>query len=514
MNEIELKFVVEDHETRALRTKLKAMEGLQDAPTTKLLRSVYYDTPDQALRRDGIALRLRKDGRRWIQTVKAKPKYHGGLQTVREAECVAPAGRLQLELIPDQELRDRITTLVNGAGLDPVCETAIRRSAAVLEITSGTIELAVDSGDIKAGDQAEPFHEVELELKAGSVASLFDLTGTLFPEGGLRFSRMSKSARGYLLASDGKIDHDLAPRNAKTIPLVKEQSAETAARDVLRECFDQIVHNIEVVRFLDVPEGPHQLRIGLRRLRSAFGVFKPTIGTPEMDRLNAEARWLGAEVGIQRDLDVAIVDLLEPEAKAFPNEPGFAVMAEILAERGNEHREVLRNVLTSARTQTFLLDLARFIETRGWLMPHDYGQTQRLAMPVEELAGYAVEKRWKKCCARARGIDTLEIEARHELRKELKKLRYSIEFFAPLMPAKRVTAFVKQLKKLQNVFGDLNDVAMAEELFLAPGAPGLDNPLAQRAVGRLLGSRMMRAEHGWHEAKTLWHNLRATKPCW
>jgi inorganic triphosphatase YgiF len=124
------------------------------------------------------------------------------------------------------------------------------------------------------------------------------------------------AARGYLLAREGhNIDLPLAPRNAEDVVLDANQTAEQAARDVLRECLDQIATNIAVIQQLEVADGPHQLRIGLRRLRSLFSVFSPVLECPEMCRLSAEARWLGQEVGRLRDLDVVANEMVRPEAQ-------------------------------------------------------------------------------------------------------------------------------------------------------------------------------------------------------
>ncbi|WP_287233194.1 CHAD domain-containing protein [Mesorhizobium sp.] len=132
----------------------------------------------------------------------------------------------------------------------------------------------------------------------------------------MRFSRLSKAARGYLLAEQGWIDPPLAPRNAEDVALDRAQIAEQAARDVLRECLDQVATNVVVIRELDDPEGPHQLRIGLRRLRSAFSVCASVLKSPEMTRLSMEARWLGQEVGRLRDIDMVANNIVRREAEA------------------------------------------------------------------------------------------------------------------------------------------------------------------------------------------------------
>ncbi|MEV8467706.1 CHAD domain-containing protein [Fluviibacterium sp. DFM31] len=513
MDEIELKFVASADQTAALCRQVPNLSGLVAQPTTRQLRSIYYDTPDQVLRRNGIALRLRFDGTEWVQTVKAKNKRHGGLHTTQESDCPADGETLRLKRIPDTALRARITALCRRRDLAPICETRMERTAALVDIPGeGRVELAIDRGEIRAGNRCASYHEVELELVSGEIAALFTLTGRLFPEGGLRFAPISKAARGYMLAADGRIAAAPAPRNAHPVPLTPEQTGETAAREVLRECFDQIIRNIDTVRDTDDPESVHQLRIGLRRFRSASALFRPVIGHPKLTQLSAEARWLSREVGQLRDLDVALSELVLPEAKACPEEPGFAQLADLLETRRQAQRDRLREVLTSARSQSFVLDLARFIETRGWLRPDDFAQDYRLSRPVKKLARRALRKRWTACETRAKGIETLSIDARHTLRKELKKLRYAVEFLSPLMPRKRTKAALKQLKRLQDVFGDLNDLSTVQGLFLAANAPGRKDPDVQRAVGRLLGSRRVQADLQWSEAQDLWHDLRARKP--
>jgi CHAD domain-containing protein len=156
----------------------------------------------------------------------------------------------------------------------------------------------------------------------------------------------------------------------------------------------------------------------------------------------------------------------------------------------------------------------RFVETRGWLLPDDFEQTGRLAVPIGQFAEEALQKRWKKTRKRARELETLDAEQRHELRKELKKLRYAVEFFGPLYPEKRLKPFLKRLKKLQTMFGELNDATLVKAMFSGEDAPRADGPGAERAVGWVLGASQARAEHGWAGAKSLWKDLEETRVFW
>lgn len=514
MSETELKFVLDEAMSGAVRGRVRTLRLGTGRSTTKMLRSIYLDTPEHALHAAGISLRLRRDGRKWLQTVKAGRQLHGGLSQAQEVECPAPGGRLSLQAIPDEAIRDEVLQRVEGRPLQPVCETLIKRSLRELSLEDGTrAELAVDVGEIRADGRAATLHEIEIELLEGRPAGLFDIAQALLPEGGLRFSRLSKSARGYLLAEKGWIEPPCAPRKAAAVSIDRDQNAELAARDVLRECLDQIATNIHVIRELDDPEGPHQLRIGLRRLRSVFSVYAPVLESPEMERLGEEARWLGQEVGSLRDLDVVADEIVRREAGLHPDELGLGSLADVLSLQAAERRLQLRKVLVEARSQRFLLDLARFTETRGWLVPEDFDQTGRLAMPVAELAEQSLAKCWKKVGKRARKLEALDVEQRHELRKALKALRYAAEFFSPLYPAKRVGPFVKHLKKLQVVFGDLNDAATVRTM-LSGTAVHDGDAAAHRAVGWMIGASQARAELRWAGAKALWRELERSRPFW
>ena len=224
MSEIELKFVLDERTTSELWARVKALKLASGSPKTRTLRSIYLDTPEHALKKAGIALRLRRDGRRWIQTVKTEAELHGGLSQVGEVENPAPGGRLCLEAIPDASVRDEIIRRVNGAALQPVCETVMKRSASELSLEDGTrAELAVDVGEIRAEGRSAELREVEIELIEGSPGGLFDIAHALFPDGGLRFSRLSKAARGYLLAERGELTCRSRPETPRRLRSIRRR---------------------------------------------------------------------------------------------------------------------------------------------------------------------------------------------------------------------------------------------------------------------------------------------------
>ena len=137
MREIELKFLIDKCTTSELWPRAKSLGLTTGKLTTKTLTSIYLDTPSHALKKAGITLRLRRDGRRWVQTVKTSAELHGGLSRVGELESPAPRGHLHLEAIPDTAVRDEIISRVDGAPLQPVCETVIKRSFGPLALEDG-----------------------------------------------------------------------------------------------------------------------------------------------------------------------------------------------------------------------------------------------------------------------------------------------------------------------------------------------------------------------------------------
>jgi triphosphatase len=515
VTELELKLLIDETTASDVWARARKAKLADVCPRARPVKSTYFDTADHDLRDAGIALRLRRDGRRNLQTVKLAATLDGGLSNVQELESALPSAKLDLDAIPDDVIRNTIVRLINGAAIKPTCITDVKRGEGEVHHRSGTVaRLAVDAVEVSSGQQSARFYELELEHVSGSPAGLFDMAKDLLPDGGFTFSDLSKAERGGLLAATGDIEPPIEPRYAQAVALVRSQTAEQAAQQVLRECAAQIAANITAVRHLSIPEGPHQLRIGLRRLRSALVVFKPVIGGAAARHLATEARWLGQQVGQLRDLDVIIGDIIAREAKLHPELAGFDVLSAELGRRAHNTREKLLEELTAPRVQSFLFDLMKFIETRGWISLHDTGQTVRLAAPVQELASKALNKRWKKATGRAHGIQKLSIEERHALRKELKKLRYAVEFLRPLYPDKEVKPFLKRLKRLQDLFGDLNDAAMVKTQLIEGELLADADVTAGIAAGWIAGAASARAELHWEHAKDLWKDLNHVPVYW
>ena len=275
-----------------------------------------------------------------------------------------------------------------------------------------------------------------------------------------------------------------------------------------------MAENIAVVADSEAIEGPHQLRVGLRRLRTALAVFDPALGSPASQPLAETAKRLGRVAGQLRDADVLADELVAGALALGPDPAAQAALTAALAARHAKVRARVRATLAAPETTRFLLDLGAFIEGRGWLLPSDYSQTARLAAPIGEVAPAMLDKRHGKALKRGRRIRGLDDEGLHALRKELKKLRYAVDMLGPIYKESRVDGYLKQLRELQDTFGSLNDAAMAAAELGGPDAPHRHDPDAQRAVGWVLGVLAVRAEADRPKLFDRWDRLEKAPHFW
>ncbi|GAA0785529.1 CYTH and CHAD domain-containing protein [Roseibium denhamense] len=514
--EIELKLELDPAAQDAMK-RAGAIDGFSASrAVTKTLQSIYFDTPGQDLRQSKISLRVRKSGRSWVQTAKIGTGVLGGLSSPIEAEHPVKGRALDFGVIEDQSVTEILSETIGSAPLSECFETVMKRTTRILtrESDGAEIELAFDTGNILAGDATHPLVELEMELKSGPSQALFDAAKGLLNDVPFRFSPFSKAERGYR-ASEGRSEAAHKPLFAEPVVFSQGTSVEHALRDVLRSCLTQISENRLAVLASDDPEGPHQLRVGLRRLRSAFRIFKPVLNPATMAPLDAIARQIAAEAGALRDLDVLVDEIVVPVIGKAPDSITFdALLDDLNTRRDQDTRSTLVAHLQSAEVNAFLLDLAAYTEGRGWLDPEDFDQSTHLAQPIEAFASLALAKHWKKVLKFGKRLDELTVPERHDMRKAMKKLRYGIEFFACLYPKDTVKPLLKRMKKLQDIFGYLNDVAMAETLPEKCKVTGKNALPASQAIGFVIGWHEAQCQAMWQHAKGYWDSTRETPKFW
>jgi triphosphatase len=200
-DEIEIKLRAPREVLQAART-LPWLRAMASGPgKRKRLRSVYFDTPKFELRDAGIALRVRHDGQKRLQTVKAAGE---GAFTRKEWECRIDGDVPDLERL-DNEARAALKDLRLECNLRPVFETDIVRTAIPLRYAASEIEIAFDFGVIRAGRRRETVSEIEIELKGGDPSAMVELAKRIADDLPVVLEPRAKPARGYaLLAACGR----------------------------------------------------------------------------------------------------------------------------------------------------------------------------------------------------------------------------------------------------------------------------------------------------------------------
>ncbi|HEY8856456.1 MAG TPA: inorganic triphosphatase, partial [Rugosibacter sp.] len=237
---------------------------------TQILDNVYYDTPDLALRRHGIALRLRRQGRRWLQTVKLAGTAAAGLASRPEWE-VPYNGRFDFSAITTKKVRAWLQRPHLLAQLTPIFETRFQRQTWRFAAAPGAVLLTLDRGWITAGEERTAISEIELELDHAPLNALFDLALPLTESLVLTPAVRSKAERGYRLHSRTSMQ----PVKAAKISILPSVSPLAAFGTIALTCLEHLQQNHQGALHTEDPEYIHQMRVAMRRLRAALRIFSP-----------------------------------------------------------------------------------------------------------------------------------------------------------------------------------------------------------------------------------------------
>ncbi|AOT45473.1 inorganic triphosphatase [Enterobacter ludwigii] len=197
--EIELKFIVEKDSVDALRQHLQTLSGEHHEPVQLL--NIYYETPDNWLRRHDMGLRIRGANGRYEMTMKIAGRVVGGLHQRPEYNIDINQPELELDRFPAEVWPNGVLPETLSAEVKPLFSTDFWREKWLVTEGKSRIEIALDQGEVKAGELQEPICELELELLEGEVQDVLKLARKLVSQPGLRQGSLSKAARGYHLAA-------------------------------------------------------------------------------------------------------------------------------------------------------------------------------------------------------------------------------------------------------------------------------------------------------------------------
>lgn len=463
MSETELKLEVSAGAAAAVDSSLRRLGA-----RTVAIESRYYDSGDGRLAAAGISLRLRKSGGRWEQTAKAP----GGHALERLEETTPRPGRWGREgpaIDPSLHLGTAagavLASALRGddsspAALELVYATRVRRRVLEVEMGRASIEIAFDRGAILARERSDPICEVEYELKGGDPLALIALARAGISAHGMWLSTLSKAARGHALARHGGI-HQAS--KAQPPQLRRKMAPSALKRAILNVCFDQVGANASVLAAGQLDDDVvHQLRVGLRRLRTAARELKgDTESLPEWERPLAQAFRALGDYRDRRSVAASIGQRLAAAGSPEPvlRAPEKAAPDPVAVVRGSDFQcallDVIEDLMTGAPSvavESVAMDLGTLAQVTA-------------APQVDVIAiGARLDVLHAGLRKAAKRFQSMDDVRRHQVRRRLKRLRYLAELIGPLYRPRAVERFLDKLRPAQDELGSYIDNIVALRL--------------------------------------------------
>ena len=307
-----------------------------------------------------------------------------------------------------------------------------------------------------------------------------------------------------------------AATQAERLKLAKNGRVEDAIAAVFAACLNHWTANEAVALRGADPEGVHEMRVALRRMRSALSDFRKAIPASQVAWLKRETKWLITSLSAARDWDVFLSELLAPVEAARPGDAGLAELRSAAQTEREKSYARARGAIRSSRYSALLAGTRRWLSSKRWRQVRNGGQ-KSLDEPARKLGTRLLAKRHKTTLKLGHDFNSLSVEERHQLRLALKKLRYTADFFRSLYRKKREKAYFHALAKLQNSLGHMNDIVMANHLFERLSAARGDrraSDLLFTAVGIVVGWHTHNASSSEREAEANWLEFSDCDPFW
>jgi inorganic triphosphatase YgiF len=471
------------------------------------LTSTCYDTAAGRLKSEGLVLCVHNQDRRYTQTLEAHDKIGtaGGkwedVVATDQLDLAAPNTAAHLpQALFHAELQARFTI-------------AVRRTLFRLEPDAATrIDVAVAEGEIRAveSERTEPISDVELELERGDPAALYGFALRLLDVAPSRIAIDSLTERGYSLlkaAVDERGAQDALPYDLKP-----DMTVEETLQRIGWGCLTMLLRH-ERAALAGNPEGVHQMRVAVRRLRSVLNAVKRMLPHAQYHWVSRELKWLADILGPARNWHVFSSAILAPVRSVLLSDRDLEDLRRVIQRECRSAQELASAAIRSAQYTTAVLKLAQWFASRSWRDQPVSEQSALLMAPIAAVAPGLIARRHKKAQRALAGFSELTPEQRHAVRIAIKKLRYTIEFLGGLYETDRVEEFLGVLKPLQDELGQANDVRVGNEL-MASLQISDDAAALSRAGGIVLG---------WHDRSLSDHDprlrkrvrrLRSMRPFW
>jgi len=436
-SEVELKFELDRRAAKRVR-RHPLLAGADHQVSDQ--STVYFDTDKGEVHKAGYSLRVRQAEDGFTQTVKTNG---GSAGLFDRGEWEAPVD----QMTPDPKALRRtplrkLTKL--DRKLEPIVRSDVERTSWLVDRDGSVIEVVLDCGTVSADGQETSFHELELELRDGDPATMFDFAQQLGQAVPLEIGVLGKEERGLMLAK-GALGHE---QKASALDINSGMSVGEVFTAAIHECVRHFRLNERLIIEERKPEALHQARVAMRRLRAGFALFRPAIRQGPLEPLRNELREFIRPFGEARNLDV----FLDNHGEELSRRDRL----KLKSARAEAYDGVI-NALEAQRSREMVLDLIEWTATGAW-------QTGVASDPIGKFAARRLDAAWRKVKRRGSKLGDLDEHQLHRLRIHIKKLRYTVEFLAPLYGKKQVRRFTSSLEKLQDCLGLVHDDMVGRQI--------------------------------------------------
>lgn len=439
--ETELKLRMTSEQLARLRRHALFKNHQTTAPVTRRLHNIYFDTPELELHQKKMALRLRRLGGQWLQTLKGGGSAKVGLHQRDEWEIPLEKAELDFSSLSDEQLPPEL-----HEKLTPVFTTNFYRTSRLINWQGAQIEVCMDHGEIKTVQRSAPICEVELELKSGEPRQLFELAEAMLAIVSFELETVSKAEKGFRLLADFAV----RPVKFELPKLLKTDSLAEGLQSLIWACLLHFQENLHGVGCENHDaEYVHQMRVALRRLRVVLRMTEKICADDELAALRDASGKLGVALGHIREWDVFIAQVILPMNASR----GYG---QTLLEYSERQRADCYAAMQPRELQRFLLRFAIWMNGDYWQ------QAEQDASPMLDFATKQFRQLYKRYTRVAEHFE--DTQQLHALRIQLKKLRYSAEFFSMLYDRHKVKPYVDALSEVQELLGFINDISVAHRL--------------------------------------------------
>lgn len=419
----------------------------------------YYDTPERFFAEREMGLRVRTQGERFEQTIKAKGQVAGGLHQRHEYNVDLPSAKLNLHLFDGNIWDEDVDLDALNNQVESLFSTDFTRDIFELSDETSTIELVFDQGEVRRESDIVEIREIELELIKGDVSDLFDVAEIIASNVPCRLSNQSKASRGQQLLNASKLDVATLP---KFLALDNDDTTEEAFCKTLQTGLSHWQYHQYVFAQTHNLKALTQIRESISLLLQGVALYLPILQSSALSQLHQQLLALSQSWAWQQQL-VSIAQLRSRKGPFSRRIPKSASIMSYLLTRREELIGLNKPTLLNLSEQSAKVQIlaSRALLEKPWRQ-HQNGAD----LPVRKHANGWLSQTWQtvqQSLPRQAGMDNRQYLALEMLLKQSLNNGFLLgELFADRRgnfraPWLDLASGIEELKALQLVSEGINE---------------------------------------------------------